>query len=205
MSQRAAKSQMPVLSVVLTVGDDEEVVGYRVRALVEHLRGKQIPFEILAVNAGSRDNSFALLALLTQQEPALRLFPKPTASKAFLRGASEACGEFVALMETAAPLSLAPLGWALGRLGSRVSADGGPFPNRRRDALMLRGRYVVARRMAVLPLLVNVPGPGPFFERRFERAGHSIGLMIVGTRPKPAPGSLGSGGLLAPLLRLLAA
>jgi len=175
--------------VILAVGDDEDVIGFRVRALCDHLRSKALPFEVVAVNAASRDNSFAVLSLVAQQEPALRLLPKPAEGKAYLRGASEARGQFLVLTEAAAPLSLAPLGWALGRL------------EKGRDAILVRGRCVVARRLPVLPVLVHAPGPGPFFERFFSRFGEGLGLVIVGSRPKAAP----SAGLLRPLLRLLAA
>ena len=191
MSRRASKPLSPVVSVILAVNDDEDVVGYRVRALCDHFRGKQLPFEILAVNAGSRDNSFAVLALLAQQEPALRLLPQAGQGKAFLRGAAEARGDALVLMDAQSSASLAPLGWALGRL------------EKGRDAILVRGRCVVARRLAVLPVLVHVPSPGPFFERFFERYGQTLGLVIVGSRPRleSHPG----GRLLRPLLRLLAA
>jgi hypothetical protein len=106
----------------------------------------------------------------------------------FLRGASEARGAVLVLLETGKPISLAPLGWALSRLA------GG------RDAVVLRGRYVVARRLAALPVIVRASRPGLFFEAVFERRAQELGIDVVGSRPRrPTPL------LLRPVLRFLAA
>jgi glycosyltransferase involved in cell wall biosynthesis len=84
--------------------------------------------------------------------------------------------------------SMAPLAWALSRIA------GG------RDAVVLRGRYVVARRLAVLPVVVRAGGPGVLFEAVFESRAQELGVDIVGSRPRrPVPL------LLRPVLRFLAA
>jgi hypothetical protein len=92
------------------------------------------------------------------------------------------------LVDASKPASLAPLAWAL----SRIAAG--------RDAVVLRGRYVVARRLAVLPVVVRAAGPGVLFEAVFERRAQELGIEIVGSRPhRPVPL------LLRPVLRFLAA
>ena len=92
------------------------------------------------------------------------------------------------LLDAGRPASWAPLGWAL----SRIAAG--------RDAVVLRGRYVVARRLAALPVIVRASGPGLLFEAVFERRAQELGIDVVGSRPRrPMPL------LLRPVLRFLAA
>ena len=76
------------------------------------------------------------------------------------------------LLEAGKPVSLAPLGWALSRLAAG------------RDAVVLRGRYVVARRLAALPVIVRASGPGLLFEAVFERRAQELGIDVVGSRPR---------------------
>jgi hypothetical protein len=105
-----------------------------------------------------------------------------------LRGASEARGATIVFMEAGRRSSLAPLGWALSRLAAG------------RDAVVLRGRYIVARRLAAMPVVVRAPGPGLLFEAVFERRAQELGIDVVGSRPR---GSMPL--LLLPVLRFLAA
>jgi len=94
----------------------------------------------------------------------------------------------VVLLDASKPVSLAPLAWALSRLGSG------------RDAVVLRGRYIVARRLTVLPVVVRAAGPGVLFEAVFEQRAQELGIDIVGSRSRrPVPL------LLRPVLRFLAA
>jgi Glycosyl transferase family 2 len=178
----------PNISVVLAIRNDEETVGHQVRAVAAHLRGLGRTFEIVAVNDGSRDNSLSIVSLLAPRIPELRLVSSNVSGRAFLRGTSEAKGSIVVLMEGGRTVSLAPLGWALSRLEAG------------REAVILRGRYIVARRLLALPIIVRASGPGLLFEHVFERRGKDLGIDIVGTRPRnPAPL------LLRPVLRFLAA
>jgi glycosyltransferase involved in cell wall biosynthesis len=173
---------------VLAVRDAEETIGRDVREMADHLRAAGISFEILAVNDGCCDNSLAMLRLLTARIPELRLCAGDARGRAFIRGASEAQGDMVALVEAdRGSLPRAALGWAMSRLG------------RSRDAIVFRGRCVVGRRLNCLPALVRTRGRGDLFERSFERAAQSLTLDVVGTRPRLATG------LLAPVLRFLAA
>ena len=108
--------------------------------------------------------------------------------RAFRRATAHAQGDAVLLWDadrgTAVPHAI--LGWALSRLT-------------RRDAVVVRGRFLLAHRMRCLPVLLGTAGRGDDYEVRFERRAESLGLdlEIVGRRP---PRRLG---LLAPVLRIL--
>src|SRR5262245_17016203 len=89
----------PDFSVVLAVQDAEDRVAGDVRRLREYLLALDMSFEILAVNDGSRDNSFALLGLLAQEVPELRVLAADCSGRAFVRGAAEARGSTLLLAE----------------------------------------------------------------------------------------------------------
>jgi len=176
------------ISVVVAVGDHEDSIGHVIRSVAAHLGRLGRSFEILAVNAGSSDNSLSIANILAGSMPELRVLGRESAGRPFLRGSSEARGEVVVLLDAGRPASLAPLGWAL----SRIAAG--------RDAVVLRGRYVVARRLSTLPVIVRASGPGLLFEAVFERRAQELGIDVVGSRPRrPMPL------LLRPVLRFLAA
>jgi len=182
--------RVPDVSVILGVGNHEDRVGHRVRALAEHLGRLGLDFEIIAVNDGSADNSVAVLSLLAARMPELRVIGRDHHGRAFARGAIDAQGATLVLMAGGDTSPLSPLAWALGRLGAG------------RDAVLLRGRYIVARRMAALRVLERASGSFPAFERAFERRARASELCVVGTRPKARPGVLGLvGGALEALRR----
>jgi hypothetical protein len=178
----------PAISVVIAVGNHEDTIGHVIRSAAAHLGRLGHGFEILAVNAGSSDNSLSIASILAGSMPELRVLSRQSGGRPFLRGASEARGEVVILLDAGKPASWAPLGWAL----SRIAAG--------RDAVVLRGRYVVARRLAALPVIVRASGPGMLFEPVFERRAQELGMDVVGSRPRrPMPL------LLRPVLRFLSA
>jgi glycosyltransferase involved in cell wall biosynthesis len=181
-------SPCPTLSVVLAVRESEETIGRDVRVMAQHLRAAGVSFEILAVNDGCCDNSLAVLRLLEAQVPELRICAGDARGRAFVRGAAEAMGHLVALVEPGdGSLPLSTLGWAASRL------------ERSTHAVVFRGRCVVARRLPCLPAIIRSRGRGDVFERSFERAAHGLAIDVVGTRPRMPTG------LLAPVLRFLAA
>jgi hypothetical protein len=181
-------AQSPEISVVLTVRNDEDKVGHQLRAVASHLRALGRTFEIVAVNDGSHDNSLSIANLLLPQIPELRILSRNAAGRAFLRGTAESRGAVVVLLQAHKTVSLAPLGWALSRLASG------------REAVILRGRYIVARRLLALPVIVRASGPGLLFEHLFERRAEELGIDVVGSRPKPVAPLL-----LRPVLAFLAA
>ncbi len=187
MTKRAKSTD---LSVVLAIRDVEDSVGRDIRRIAEHLRGLRIAFEIIAVNDGSRDNSFALLGLLAAEITELRVLPRDASGRAFLRGATEARGGTV-LLADAGPsgLRLPALGWALSRLAAG------------REMVVLRGRFVVANRLLALPALARASGRLEIFERNLERQATGLAVEIFGARPPRSTGAA----LLKPFLRFLAA
>jgi hypothetical protein len=187
---QAPSSTVPEISVVITVRDNEDQIGHQVRAIAAHLQSLGRSFEIVAVNDGSRDNSLSILELIAASHPWLRVARANAAGRAFLRGAGEARGATLMLLEGGKQPPLAPLGWALSRLAAG------------REAVILRGRYIVARRLLALPIIVRATGPSLLFERIFERRAQDLGIDVVGSRPVLATTT---NRLLAPLLRLLAA
>ena len=189
-SQPTRAVSAPEISVIVAVQDDEERIGHQVKAIAGHLRALGRSFEIVAVNNGSRDNSLSILELLAARLPELRVMRAAAGGRAFLRGAEQAAGTLVVLMNAGRRAALAPLGWAL----SRIAAG--------RDAVILRDRYVVARLRPVLPVLARASGPGLLFESVFERRAQAMGLDVVGSR---AVQKGATSFLLAPVLRFLAA
>jgi glycosyltransferase involved in cell wall biosynthesis len=186
MSQRIHNE--PEISVVIAVGNHEDSIGHEIRAVASHLTGLGRAFELLVVNAGSTDNSLSIATLLTASLPQLTVLQRESSGRAFLRGCSEARGDTVVLLDAGKRVSFAPLAWALSRIA------GG------RDAVILRDRYVIARRLATLPVVVRASAPGLLFEAVFERRAQELGVDVVGSRPRrPTPL------LLRPVLRFLAA
>jgi len=178
----------PDLSVVIAVGNHEDSIGHLIRNVASHLQHLGRQFEILVVNAGCNDNSLSIAGVIAESMPEVQVLGRDVRGRAFLRGTSEARGDVVVLLDASKPPSLAPLAWALSRIASG------------RDAVVLRGRYIIGRRLAVLPVIVRAAGPGVLFEAVFERRAQELGIDIVGSRPRqPVPL------LLRPVLRFLAA
>ncbi len=165
--------RMPELSVVIAVGNHEDSIGHEIRSVAAHLGRLGRAFEILAVNNGSSDNSFSIVNILAGSIPELRVLGRESSGRPFLRGSSEARGDVVVLLDAGKRVSLAPLGWALSRLGAG------------RDAVVLRGRYVVARRLAALPVIVRASGPGPVVRGGVRAARARAGNRRRGIAPAP--------------------
>lgn len=178
----------PELSLVLPIRNGEETVGREIRAAASHLTALGRTFEIVAVNDGCRDNSLSIVQLIARDLPQVRLVCRDVSGRAFVRGATEASGSLIVLVHGTERVGTpwAPLGWAL----SRVETAG-------MDGVVLRGRYIVARRLPALPTIARARGRNEVFERDFERQAFGLSLDVVGSR-RPAPS------LLAPVRRLLA-
>ena len=175
--------------MVLVVRNAEDKVGSAVRRIVQHLRSLDQSFEVLAINAGSWDTSFAVLKLLAAEVPELRVLDKDVGARVYVRGAAEARGSSVVFMEAdRVPMSLSPLGWTLSRLAGGHRGRGGAQP--------------LDRRPPPAGPAGHRPGPRP---RRAVRAQ----LRARGGRAArwrwPARPAASRAGLLAPVWRLLAA
>src|SRR5205814_4290481 len=136
----------------------EETIGRDVRRIASHLREGGVSFEILAVNDGCCDNSLAVLRLVAASVPELRLCAGDAGGRSFIRGTAEARGAVVALVDASrGGIPLAPLSWALAQLG------------RGTDAVVLRGRCVLPRRLACLLTIMRAVGRGALFALSSER------------------------------------
>ena len=145
--------------MVLVVRNAEDKVGSAVRRMVQHLRGLDQSFEVLAVNAGSWDTSFAVLRLLAAEVPELRLLDKDVAARVYMRGAAEARGSSVVFMDGRPGADVAGRRWA-GRCRAWPAGT---------EAVVVRGRCIAARRLPALPAIARARGRGELFERSFER------------------------------------
>jgi hypothetical protein len=180
----------PEVSAIVAVRDEEDSIGWRVRQVAEHLRGLGRRFEILAVNDGCFDTSFAVLRLVAAEVPELRLLPAYAAERAFLRGVAAAEGQQVLLFHGGRRPVFGALAWALRRVEDDL------------DAVVARGHWIAARRLACLGVLTRIRGRGEPLEQRFEREAAGLRLQVAG-RAQPPTSLVAS--LLAPVRRLLEA
>src|SRR5688500_11952438 len=125
------------VSAIVPFGDDEDVIGSAVQRLAAHLRELGLPFEILAVDEDSGDNSHAVLALLRAQVPELRVLHAPGRGRGFETGVARAQGRVLwMIVPRAAVQPVAGFARALDRI--RGETD---------DAAVLRGRFAGAHRV----------------------------------------------------------
>src|SRR5436305_13360090 len=98
--KRNVKQTSVALSIVIAIRDAEETIGRDVRRIADHLREAGVSFEVLAVDDGCRDNSLAVLHLVSAQVPELRVCAGNAAGRAFIRGTAAARGDLVALLDS---------------------------------------------------------------------------------------------------------
>ena len=155
------------ISVVIAVGDVEDRIGHDVRRIAQALSRRHLAFEILAIGDGSRDTSLPVLQVLRDEFPQLQAWGGSGAGRAFRRGSTHARGEWILLWDASAtrgfPVSI--LGFALAELA-------------RKDAFIIRGRLIAARRQAALPVLLSLVGKGDSYEYAFERRILAAGLRL---------------------------
>jgi hypothetical protein len=154
------------VSVLVPVGDDEDYIGLAVRRTVAHLRALGLRFEVLALDEGSRDNSLAVLALLRRELPQLTVMSGAGPDEGVARGAVRACGRTLLVVDPRRDVALGALAWALGRIAAG------------RDAVVLEGRYLVARRLTTFSLLSQLRGRGSDLERAFLRRAPAARLSV---------------------------
>jgi hypothetical protein len=169
------------LTVVLTFADDEELVGKGCRRVADHLRELGLAFEILAVDEDSRDNSRAVLALLREDVPELRLLGAPVRDGGFAIGAHHGRGKVLWMLDAAT--AAAPLA-AFSR-AYRIVARG------QADAVVVKHRFVVCYRSRCAPVAEGIRGRGVQFQTRFARRarGHKleVELQELGAGASRAP------------------
>jgi glycosyltransferase involved in cell wall biosynthesis len=92
------------VSIVLPFRDHEHLVGRATRGIAEHFEKLGHRFEIIAVDEGSGDNSHAVLALLRQEIPALRV----VVGKGYAAGTALAEGNALLLLDLTSAAELSP-------------------------------------------------------------------------------------------------
>lgn len=154
----AARS--PDISVVLPFGDDEDIVGRACKRIAEHLAALGLPFELLAVDDCSGDNSHAILALLRAQIPELSILYASARDRGYATAARQARGRILwMLTPEAAMRHLAPFARAFRRV------DAGEL-----DAVVVDSRFAVCHRTRSLDALMSWRGRRlSGLRRRLER------------------------------------
>lgn len=72
-NEARAVDEHPVLSVVAPVFNEAETLPLFCRRVIEALEPLGVPFELVLVNDGSRDNSFAIMSELHKHDPRIKI------------------------------------------------------------------------------------------------------------------------------------
>ena len=150
----------PEISVVMAVGNHEDTVGHEIRSVAGHLRRLGRPFEILAVNNGSSDNSLSIVNLLAGSCPSCGCSSRDVS-------AGRSC---VARRRRAATSSCCSM--PAGAFRWRRSA--GPF----------RASARAARPWSSRPLPRRAAARGPSGDRARERAGPAVRSGVRAARAR---------------------
>jgi hypothetical protein len=156
------------VSVVLSFGDDEDIIGEAVHRVAAHLRAMELAFEIIAVDEDSGDNSHAVLALLRGQVPELRVMHAPVRGRGADTGIARAQGRVLWILDPAA--AMAPLS-SFAPAREQVLAE-------EADAVVARGRFTVAHRVRVMAAADGIRGTGDALHRRLSRRLAARGLRV---------------------------
>lgn len=156
----------PQLSVVLLFGNHEDTIGAVVRRIVDTSQAAGLTCEVVAVDHESHDNSHAVLAMLRQQLPMLRVCHAPPRISACEFGASRSNGALVAVAQPACELE------GLFAAVARVAAGDADVEVRANEfAVVHRGRAALA--------LVGLRLRGSFAQRRWARHLEKRGLRVM--------------------------
>jgi glycosyltransferase involved in cell wall biosynthesis len=192
LSPAALMSIRYEISVVVPFADDEDAIGTAIRRIADHLRSLELPFEILAVDEDSGDNSHAVLALLRSQVPELRVVHAPGRGRGADAGAARAQGRLLWIIDPDVALvagALAPAAAAIAQLTAGIV-----------DAVVVHGHHVLANRMRALPALAGLRASRAARRRRLARRlaapGLRLDVQMIGAAPRPPRARFF--GLLAP-------
>lgn len=130
----------PYLSVVVPVYNEEENIPHLYRRLTIELERLGLPYEIIAVDDGSRDGSFALLRDLARTDRRMRVvrFRRNFGqTAAFSAGFDRACGEVVVTIDADLQNDPADIGALLAKIEEGYDVVSG-WRVRRRDSFLNR-------------------------------------------------------------------
>ncbi|HVK74937.1 MAG TPA: glycosyltransferase [Kofleriaceae bacterium] len=166
------------VSVVVPFGDDEDAIGTAIQRIAAHLRPLSLPFEILAVDEDSGDNSHAVLALLRAQVPELRVVHAPGRGRGAEAGASRAQGRLLWIIDPDVALgALTAATPALSQVAAGVV-----------DAVVIHDHYVIANRLRALPAIAGLRGNRDARRKRLARRmaarGLRLDVQMIGAAPR---------------------
>jgi hypothetical protein len=167
-----SRAQVAELTAIVRMGDDEERIGHVLRRIVPHLRSLEIPFELVAVDEGSGDNSVFVATMLKSELPEIEVrHAQPGAG--FHDAAQEAYGRLVLLYDARCDAPLNALGYAIGRLREGL------------DVVAVGGRYLVLRRARAWRAFdALIEGRDTVeLERRVLKRSRALGLECEVTHP----------------------
>jgi hypothetical protein len=170
--QNGSRPNAYEVSAVVPFGDDEDVIGAAVHRLAAHLRELGLPFEILAVDEASGDNSHAVLALLRAQVPELRVLHAPGRGRGFDSGIARAQGHLLWLIDPHTAVQ-AVAGFA------RAAEQIRPEHPDHIDGAIVRGRFAVVHRTRVLDAAAGLRGTGAVYYRRLAKRLVARGLRVA--------------------------
>lgn len=179
LSPAALMSPRFEISVVVPFADDEDAIGTAIQRLADHLRAIGRPFEILAVDEDSGDNSHAVLALLRAQVPELRVVHAPGRGRGADAGAARAQGRVLWIIDPDVALAAGAIAPAAAAIDAIIAGAV--------DAVVVHGHYVVASRMRALPALAGLRGSRDARRRRLARRMAQFGLRLDVQMIGPAP------------------
>jgi glycosyltransferase involved in cell wall biosynthesis len=159
------------VSIVLPFRDHEHLVGRATRHIAEHFSLLGHSFEILAVDEGSGDNSHAVLALLRQEIPQLRI----VVGRGYAEGAATAAGQ---------ALVLANLSAVTEDLTSSLSQAIARVLQGELDMQLVAEKLLVCQRRASLLLLAEGLTKRQRGPRSLFRRGQARGLRIKSYGPE---------------------
>ncbi len=194
LSPAALMSIRYEISVVVPFADDEDAIGTAIHRIADHLRPLELPFEILAVDEDSGDNSHAVLALLRAQVPELRVVHAPGRGRGADAGAARAQGRILWIIDPDVALVAGALAPAAAAFASITAGSV--------DAVVVHGHHVIANRMKALPAVSGLRASRDARRRRLARrmAQHGLRLdvQMIGAGPPPRAPRARFFGLLAP-------
>lgn len=161
------------VTVVVRTRDDEERIGHVLGRIAAYLRAHRLSFELLVADEGSGDNTLAVAALLRPSLPEVEVLHAP-ACQGLYRACQQARGRLLVLCDARTDAPLAPLGFALARLGEGL------------DVVAVGGRYVAFRRTRAwraFESLVQLRDPLAV-ERHFLRRARALGLRCAVAHPR---------------------
>lgn len=145
-----AGREQPAISVVVPIKDEEESIPHLYERLSDALRALAQPYEIIAIDDGSRDRSFALLRERAAHDPRLRVvrFRRNFGqTAAFAAGFARARGDVIVTIDADLQNDPADIGKLLGKIAEGYDVVSGWRVQRQDRFLSRRLPSIMANRL----------------------------------------------------------